>query len=145
MQISQAWKRWLIGLSTSPFLWGAGATVGFYRLIPTLPVYRDLAERYFCSHPIEYATATLFFVGIATLILKAVAMRRERWAMRSLAQIATAASGANSATARAARLQEQIDSRPTRDRNSRLARRIRDVCDCIRGRHSVPGLEQHLN
>ena len=38
---------------TSPLLWGTLLTVGFYELIPHLPAYRALAERYFCGHPLE--------------------------------------------------------------------------------------------
>ncbi len=48
---------------SSPFLWGAAATATFYSLIPFLPVQRELAERYFCGHPMEYILAGLFFLG----------------------------------------------------------------------------------
>src|SRR5690606_19502335 len=75
-------RSWGSALFSSPVLWGGLFTVGFYALIPYWPVQRELAQRYFCSHPLEYATATLFFVGVAILGLKALRLRAERAVLR---------------------------------------------------------------
>ncbi len=55
--------NWSKAVLVSPLFWGIGATFGFYALIPYLPVYQSLIERYFCSHPLEYATAALFLLA----------------------------------------------------------------------------------
>ena len=60
-------RNWPGTILLSPLLWGGLLTVGFYRLIPVLPVQRELAERYFCNHPLEYAcpeAATFSFDGL---------------------------------------------------------------------------------
>src|SRR5688500_20381054 len=64
-----------------PVLWGVGATFAFYALLPYLPVQRELALRYFCGHWIEYATTGLFFMGMALLAKKAIALSQERRAI----------------------------------------------------------------
>ncbi|MFG0296557.1 MAG: hypothetical protein ACF8PG_11690, partial [Maioricimonas sp. JB045] len=52
-------------LLTSPYIWGGLLTVGFYQLLPHLPVGREVAQRYFCGHPLEYVLAGMSFVGIS--------------------------------------------------------------------------------
>ncbi|MEZ6047773.1 MAG: hypothetical protein R3C11_19785 [Planctomycetaceae bacterium] len=61
---------WSKTIFASPFLWGAVLTIGFYASIPYIPEYRSLFERYFCNHPLEYATTFLFMVGVAFLCIK---------------------------------------------------------------------------
>ena len=129
---------------TSPLLWGAILTLGFYALIPRLPVYRDLAIRYFCSHPLEYATAALFFLGIATLLLKAVRISQERAALETSFTDESVPNAAADFLERADRVEAAVMSLPRPFQKSLLARRIRDVCAFVRGRQSHDGLEEHL-
>ncbi len=62
--IASAVLRW-------PVLWGGMAALGFYSLIRGGVLQGQFVQRYFASHPVEYLAVTLFFVAIATLILKA--------------------------------------------------------------------------
>ena len=71
-------------MAASPVLWGCLATGGFYLAIPYSPVAADLLNRYFCSHPLEYATATLFFVGMAVLVMRATACCRDMRSSRGV-------------------------------------------------------------
>ena len=72
------------GVVAAPWLWAAAMAYIFYQAIPHLPVGRELATRYFCSHPLEYVLAGLFFVGLSIVCIKAIAMVFERRAFASV-------------------------------------------------------------
>jgi len=153
---------------TSPFLWGALATVGFYLAIPYLPAHRPLVERYFCSHPMEYLLTGLFFLAMAILVLKSVTLRGERAALGSgllddpeLTDATTAnryplqSPSASDGTTpnrerqqsgladRVRHLEDKLHQHPALQQ-TRLGTRIRDVCIHLRGRQSAAGLTEHL-
>ena len=79
--------RFLRRLMLSAWLWGGVATVGFYLLLPYIPVGRDLLTRYCSSHPLEYVLSALFFVGLAILGTKTVQFLLERRVFRSHGQL----------------------------------------------------------
>ena len=135
---------WAASILLSPVLWGGLLTVGFYRLIPHLPIYQELAERYFCSHPLEYATAALFFVGMATLGLKAIGTLREAEAIGLNLLDGAQSNAAPDAMRRVSSLETKLASLSPRLAKSIIACRIRDVCAYVRGRQSATGLEEHL-
>jgi biopolymer transport protein ExbB/TolQ len=122
---------------TSPLLWGTLLTVGFYELIPHLPAYRALAERYFCGHPLEYALAGMFFVGMSMLGLKFFRLFGERAALDHC-RIEAGDGDPESKIHRAA------SSLPKYARQSQLAARLRDVLDYVRHRKTGSGLEEHF-
>ena len=144
MTSSRRPARLLAAISISPFLWGLVSTVAFYRVIPHLPVYRELAVQYFCSHPLETATATLFFIGMATLAIKALTMFGENTALAHLRQFDATVKDASTSVEKAERLQKYLQSFSSRMRGSHAGRRIEDVCEFVRGRCSVDGLEEHM-
>lgn len=59
-------------LVDQPLIWGGTACLGFYTLIDQDLFSNDLMKRYFASHPVEYVTAALFFVGLAAIFFKAI-------------------------------------------------------------------------
>lgn len=122
---------------TSPLLWGTLLTVGFYELIPHLPAYRALAERYFCGHPLEYALAGMFFVGMSMLGLKFFRLFGERAALDHC-RIESGDADPESKIHRAA------SALPRYARQSQLAARLRDVLDYVRHRKAGSGLEEHF-
>jgi biopolymer transport protein ExbB/TolQ len=103
-----------------------------------------LAERYFCSHPLEYATAALFFVGMATLGLKAIGTLRETEAIDLNLLDGSLSTAAPDTMSRVSLLEKKLAPLSPRLAKSSLARRIRDVCAYVRGRQSTTGLEEHL-
>jgi len=135
---------WTAAIFQSPLLWGGLLTAGFYQLIPFLPVQRELAERYFCNHPLEYATAALFFVGIATPGLKAIGAFNQRAALGLNLLDKTSASETVDAIGRTESLEKDLAGLSPKQNRSILAMRIRDVCLYVRGRRSGAGLEEHL-
>jgi biopolymer transport protein ExbB/TolQ len=132
------------GVFSSPLLWGGLFTVGFYSAIPYLPFQRELAERYFCSHPLEYVTATLFFIGMAILCGKWLRLGSERAVLDAelinLGELSTIAE----ATERATHVEKTISEVPASLRSTHLGRRIHNVCSYILGRKTASGLEEHL-
>lgn len=141
---SSAEPGWAATVFASPVLWGGLLTVGFYQVIPVLPVQRDLAERYFCSHPLEYATALLFFVGMAILGLKGFRVFVERRALASAPIDLDALRKLPEPEARIDRLASQLDAAPPQMRSSGLGRRLQDIVVYLRGQKSREGLEEHL-
>ncbi|MEX0715846.1 MAG: MotA/TolQ/ExbB proton channel family protein [Planctomycetaceae bacterium] len=135
---------WLGGALSSPILWGTALTVGFYALVPHMPVQRELLVRYFCGHPLEYVTAALFFLGLATLGRKLARQAAERSALASGLLDAPALTEQTDPLHRAAVLDERLAAAPPRSRRTFFAARLADVCAYVRGRRSTAGLEEHL-
>jgi biopolymer transport protein ExbB/TolQ len=134
----------LLSLLTSGWPWGLLLTVVFYALLPYLPVYQAEAQRYFTAHWIEYATTGLFFVGIATLAIKAMALPHERSILTS-----DLLEGFNTEPASpvitAERLANHLKLVAKRSSHTWLVRRIQDLCTYIRSRQSADGLESQLS
>lgn len=59
-----------------PVLWGGLATAGFYTLVHFDILKGEMIERYFASHPVEYVSTALFFVGLAALAIKWIEVKR---------------------------------------------------------------------
>ena len=141
---------------TWPYLWGVAATLAFYWAIPHLPVHRELAERYFCAHPVEYVQTALFFVGLAILLRKLVGLRAQRSALDACAGLTEAAAGEGSATrdsaaegpAEGSLIRKTLDgwlaSFAKAQRRSAIARRLAAINGYVRQRQDGSALEQHL-
>jgi len=59
-------------LAKSPILWGGILCCVFYGPFFLGVVESEFVDRYFASHPVEYVTAIMFFVGMAALAIKAI-------------------------------------------------------------------------
>ncbi len=66
----------------SPLLWGGLLSLGFYAALHKGLISQPMVLRYFAGHPIEYITAIMFFVGLATLASKFFWVARQRKALR---------------------------------------------------------------
>jgi biopolymer transport protein ExbB/TolQ len=124
----------------APVVWGAAVTWLFYSLIPLAPMGRSSLQRYFCSHPLEYAEVGLFFIGLAILTKRLFRLRQERAALDAgLPQIEPAADLLPAVEA----LDRHLDQR-TYFRLTWLHLRLREVSSYLRGTGSGAGLESHL-
>ncbi len=130
-------EGWLFRMLASPYLWGGMVTVAFYAAIPHLPRYRELAQRYFCGHPLEYVQAALFFVGLAILAAKHLQVRAERRAL-ALCNLNSQAATPDAV------LQAARSQLPATLRHTQIARRLAEVAGHIRHRPSGKGLEEHI-
>jgi biopolymer transport protein ExbB/TolQ len=128
----------------SPLVLGGVLTVLFYETIPWMPVQRELLERYFCSHPLEYATATLFFVGIAVLVIKRAGTSIEKSVVSRDLLSNPPIDENTDALERVSLIETRLGRLPPRLMETYLVRRIRDVCVYIRGRKSSENIDEHL-
>lgn len=128
----------------SPLLWGVLLTVGCYMALPSLPMYRDLATRYLCGHPIEYVTVGLFFVGMAILGVKGLQVPQEKQAFQFEMLRDPAMRNEANAEARRELLLARIESLPPHLRRTELIRRYRDAIQYLAARKSSDALEEHL-
>lgn len=130
---------------TSGWLWGIALTVCFYAGLPSLPYYRESAERYFTAHWIEYATTGLFAVGMATLVIKALKIPAERAALKSDVLVGLSPRPGEPATNMASHVEHHLKLVARQSADSVVVRRIQEICDYIRARCSADGVEGHLN
>ncbi len=126
----------------SPIFWGGLASVGFYWLIHIGLLSHWLLQRYCASHPIEYVTTTLFFVGLAALVLKAVDVFGQRQA------VSQPLLGSPSQTGRPVEqsdlLLHRLDGLPQRLKGGYLHRRLREVIEHVRRFGSAEKLDDQM-
>lgn len=122
-----------------PVLWGAGLTFLFYALLPYLPIHRELAVRYFCGHPIEYATTVLFFVGMSLIAKKAVNVTREKRALRYVLATKLETGSIRSQKSPS----ELLTALPAGLLDSAIGERLTDAADHLESKQSTP-LGDHL-
>ena len=137
--------RVINGVVTSPWLWGTAVTFAFYAALPFVPIYQESIAHYFTAHWIEYATTGLFFIGIATLLMKAVRIPAERGALAADVLDGLKLDVNLDTVSTAKGIDSHLDLVARRCEESMLVRRIRDVIDYVVGRRSADGLEGHLN
>lgn len=121
----------------SPLLWGGVFTWAFYQAIPHSPVAPELLERYFCGHPLEYVTATMFFVGMTVLGFKALGLWREE--STSQETLLSEELPVEGSLARAEFLLEQCAV----EQRSGAGRRLGDLCRFVARRGGGRGVEDH--
>jgi biopolymer transport protein ExbB/TolQ len=125
-----------------PILWGGLAYVGFYALIEVDFFPGDLVERYFNGHPVENVSAGLFFVGMATLLIKAIGLGAqssalERVTLGPVRDGGHAVEDVHHFLQRLAQLPEWIQG-------GYFARRLRQALETVRRRRSADALDEHL-
>lgn len=128
------------GWLASPWIWGGLATLGFYRVLPQIPLDQELLHRYFCGHPLEYAQAALFFVGMAALVGKLYRLTQEK---QSAALPLPAVPEGGEAVACAQAIRHGLAQLPGRLRRTWYADRLNDIADYLRGRRVADGIDEH--
>ncbi|HUG19052.1 MAG TPA: MotA/TolQ/ExbB proton channel family protein [Planctomycetaceae bacterium] len=128
------------GIAASPLLWAGVLCFVFYRLIPVLPRYRELAERYFCGHPLEYATAYLFFVGMTVLAMKSIRGATERDAL----QVDLFEGVTESGAAALQQLESNLNAAPERFQTTQYLTRLRECVKYLTQQKSSESIEEHL-
>jgi len=129
-------------LTKSPILWGILASSGFYALVHAdLPSGR-FVERYFASHPVEYVTATMFFIGLAALAIKLVDIAGQYRGLREpvLGPIPQDGQPVTESQSLIARLDRHTQGRE----NDYLVRRLREALEYLRRHGSADALEERL-
>ena len=129
-------------IARSPLLWGSLACCGFYGLLFYGVLESEFVERYFASHPVEYAATIMFFVGMAALALKAVETARQSQGLTRplFGPIPRGGHPVTDCEPLAARLREL----PAREQQSYLVRRLRDALEHVRRSGSAETLDEEL-
>lgn len=136
--------NWSKAVLVSPLFWGIGATFGFYALIPYLPVYQSLIERYFCSHPLEYATAALFFIGMSIIGVKGMGMFSQKKSLTETKIDWETIGEIENLNDRIDVFAEQVQSLSSWIGETYLGKRLQDSVSYVKSRHSVKDLDEHL-
>lgn len=136
--------NWSKAVLKSPLFWGTAATFGFYALIPHLPLYQALVERYFCSHPLEYATAALFFIGMAIIGVKGIGMLSQNKSLTETKIDWETIGEVEEINERIDVFEEQVQFLPSWIGETYLGKRLQDVVTYVKARRSVQDLDEHL-
>ena len=126
-------------LLRSPLLWGTALAFAFFALIHGGVVSDPTVVRYLAGHWVEYVEVHLFFIGLAALAQKGLAVIRDRrLADRELLE-PIPEGGQAPASARAL-----ADGLPTGPAAGSLVARLRDALDYVARTGSADELEPHL-
>ncbi len=126
----------------SPFLWGGAASVGFYSLIFFGAIDGPFIQRYFTAHPVEHVTTTMFFVGLAALVLKLMEILGQRRTLHVRPLGPNSQSGLPVAECKP--LLEQLDRMPSACRDDYRIRRLRASLEHVRRHSSSESLGDEL-
>jgi biopolymer transport protein ExbB/TolQ len=127
-------------------LWGLAITVGVYQSVPHLPVYREEARRYLCSHPIEYAEVGLFIIGMCMLCSRAWQLRRELLSLKlsPLGRLNRASHLTSDKDQKTELLSQEVAAFEQSCGQTLLSERLREASQYLRLQRSTAGFEAHL-
>lgn len=126
----------------SPLLWGTLGSVAFYWLIHSHRVTDPRVIRYFASHPVEYIATTMFFVGLASLVLRGIdlLLQFERLKQPLLGSVPSGGQPLHECGALLKRLAEL----PANLQRTYLVRRLRDGLEHVRRKGTADTLDDEL-
>ena len=125
-----------------PAIWGGLATLGFYAVVHKFFAENALVQRYFASHPVEYLSIAMFFVGVAALVFKGLNVIAQRTQLPSVT-LGPIASGGDKVE-EAGSLQEKLQEAVGVGSESYLPRRLYEALEFVRRKGSAQGLDEHL-
>lgn len=125
-----------------PLLWGSAGTVVFYFALHQKLIASPLLVRYTASHPVEYAETWLFFVALASILLKLVEVINQ-FSFTDEIKLPARPDGGQRVSQAAVMLQS-LSELPRDVRRSYIGRRFMDALEFVRLRCSASGLEQEL-
>ena len=126
----------------SPVLWGCSVTACFYAPILMGMWTHPFVLRYFAGHWAEYVTTTMFFVGIAALVLRTLQMVSQKRILAVPLLDAIPPGGQN--VAHCENLLGRLDSQPFEWQDSYLVRRLREALEFVYRKNSAAGLDEEI-
>jgi hypothetical protein len=125
-----------------PLLWGGLASLGFYALIHEGYLDGEFARRYFTSHPVEHAEVTLFFIGLAALIVKGIDLASQFAGLDRVTLGEPPAHGQK--IEEVGPLLDRLRKSAGNWRENYLPRRLSEALEYIRRKGSADTLDEHL-
>lgn len=124
-----------------PVLWGLLVSANFFALLHQGVIDSWLLRRYCAGHAIEFIEMTVFFVGLAALVIRFVGIAGQFPTLRC--QLLGEVPSGGQRVEDCGQLADQLNSRPQL-RNTYLVRRLRDAIDFVRRKDSADDLDEHL-
>ncbi len=131
--------EWILRL---PLIWGSVACLAFYALLISHTINSPLLERYTNRHPVEIVEVTVFFVGLAALVMRMMGLAVQFGALSRLTLEPIPVE--RQSVADCGRLLAQLQHLPARLRETYLVRRLWDAIAYVRRTGSADALERHL-
>ena len=129
-------------IASSPLLWGSVACCGFYAVLSYDLVESEFLTRYFASHPVEYAAAIMFFVGLAALAIKSIDVSRQSQGLARTLFGPVPQGGQPVTDCRP--LAARLDQLPAREQDSYLIRRLRAALEHVRRNGTAEAVDDEL-
>lgn len=126
----------------SPVLWGAVATLGFYAPMHLGNFRHPFLDRYFAAHWAEYVTTAMFFVGIATLTLKALKLALQSKILGT--PLLDGIPPGGQSVSHCENLLGRLARQPEDWQDSYLVRRLREALEFVYRKNSAAGLDDEL-
>jgi biopolymer transport protein ExbB/TolQ len=125
-----------------PVLLGLAASTAFYAAMHKGLLGTQFFPRYCAAHPILYCEVSLFFIGLAALLLKLGDLRGQLAATRAIGFEAPRSSTVPAE--RCGEMLEELDDLPVSARRSYLGRRLREALEFVERNGSASGLDDEL-
>src|SRR3954447_27037848 len=128
-------------LVRQPFVWGAVFVINFFAQLFQGTFHSPLLSRYCAGHPIEIIELTVFFVGLAALLLRFCEVFGQFPSLRETLLPPIPMGGQRVEDCE--RLLDELNERPA-IQNSFIVRRLREALEFVRRKNSADALDGHL-
>lgn len=137
-------QRWIEAVARSAIFWGLAASGVFYALLHAGLLGRGFLPRYCAGHPVAYIETTLFFVALASLVLKSIDLFVQSAALDEtpLRDAREAAPADPAETAEA--MLRRLDRLPSWRARGYYIGRLRAALEYVAARGSADGLDAEL-
>jgi len=126
----------------SPLLWGCAASFAFYAPLHSGKWNSPFLMRYFAGHVVEHVATTLFFVGLAALLIKALDVAAQNKLLSSNLLDASPSGGQPVEHSQA--LIERLARQPAGLQDAYLIRRLREALEYVHRKRSAETLDEEL-
>jgi biopolymer transport protein ExbB/TolQ len=132
--------EWLL---RSPLVWGGVACLAFYAMLSQKIIDSALLEQYCARHNIEKIEVSVFFVGLAALVMRCIAQVAQLQSFDKV--VLDPIPVERQKVDECGRLLAQLQELPGRVQHSLLARRLWDAIAYVRRKGTANDLEKHLH
>ena len=127
-----------------PILLGSAAYTAFMLLLTRQVISSELLDRYLTSHPVSYIATAMFFIGVASLLLKTFRITQEYMTLRHLTLEADVEVDGFAANAELMKERWESTGESIRAEGHYLFERVRTALGMIERRGSSEGMEDEL-
>ncbi|HVX60359.1 MAG TPA: MotA/TolQ/ExbB proton channel family protein [Pirellulales bacterium] len=135
-------NRISLAIMRSSLLWGLLASLAFFAPIKTGRWHDEFVLRYFAGHWVEYIETTMFFVGMAGLVLKAMDVLRQSGSLNR--EWLPAVSGGPAPASEAGNFLRALDEQSGQRPDDYLPRRLREALQSVQFAGSADKLGDEL-